>query len=131
MWIQIQPCIVSRSTSYLSLVRSQRSCRGTFSRIRIPSGCWFSWTSSCIRCKFNLFCNALLFIMISSFLFINHLKLNRTKYFQLCPHLLWQTGFYLFGTIGIVWTLLWLILYHETNSQDEIPLFVPKVVAFS
>ncbi|XP_012249006.1 sodium-dependent phosphate transport protein 1, chloroplastic isoform X1 [Bombus impatiens] len=46
----------------------------------------------------------------------------------LCPHLSWQTGFYLFGTIGIIWTLLWLMLYDETNSQDEIPLFVPKVV---
>lgn len=26
-----------------------------------------------------------------------------------------------------MWTLLWLLLYQETNSQDEIPLFVPKV----
>lgn len=57
-------------------------------------------------------------------------KIQSSKYLQLCPHLSWQTGFYLFGTIGIVWTLLWLILYHETNSQDEIPLFVPKVVKF-
>ncbi|XP_043261963.1 sodium-dependent phosphate transport protein 1, chloroplastic-like [Colletes gigas] len=46
----------------------------------------------------------------------------------LCANVLWQTGFYLFGSIGILWTLLWLILYHETNSQDEIPLFVPKVM---
>ncbi|KAG8038684.1 hypothetical protein G9C98_000239 [Cotesia typhae] len=45
----------------------------------------------------------------------------------LCPRIPWQTGFYFFGTIGIFWTLLWLILYHESNSQDEIPLFVPKV----
>ncbi|EFN80175.1 Sialin, partial [Harpegnathos saltator] len=45
----------------------------------------------------------------------------------ICPRLAWQSGFYLFGTTGILWTLLWLILYQETNSQDEIPLFVPKV----
>ncbi|KAL2739470.1 hypothetical protein V1477_010859 [Vespula maculifrons] len=45
----------------------------------------------------------------------------------ICPNLSWQSGFYLFGSIGIVWTLLWLVLYQETNSQDEIPLFVPKV----
>lgn len=45
----------------------------------------------------------------------------------ICPHLAWQTGFYLFGTIGIIWTMFWLMLYQETNSQDEIPLFVPKV----
>ncbi|KAI4487714.1 hypothetical protein M0802_011904 [Mischocyttarus mexicanus] len=45
----------------------------------------------------------------------------------ICPNLSWQSGFYLFGIIGIVWTLLWLLLYQETNSQDEIPLFVPKV----
>jgi len=46
---------------------------------------------------------------------------------QICPYLSWQTGFYLFGSIGILWTFLWLMLYQETNSQDEIPLFVPKV----
>ncbi|CAK9810513.1 Sodium-dependent phosphate transport protein 1, chloroplastic [Anthophora quadrimaculata] len=45
----------------------------------------------------------------------------------LCPRMSWQAGFYLFGSFGIVWTFLWLLLYHETNSQDEIPLFVPKV----
>ncbi|KAI4478821.1 hypothetical protein M0804_011567 [Polistes exclamans] len=45
----------------------------------------------------------------------------------ICPNLSWQSGFYLFGIIGIVWTLLWLLLYQEINSQDEIPLFVPKV----
>ncbi|XP_051174429.1 uncharacterized protein LOC127290082 [Leptopilina boulardi] len=45
----------------------------------------------------------------------------------LCPNVSWQTGFYLFGSFGIFWTFLWLIMYHETNSQDEIPLFIPKV----
>ncbi|XP_063994096.1 uncharacterized protein LOC135171470 [Diachasmimorpha longicaudata] len=45
----------------------------------------------------------------------------------MCPRVHWQTGFYLFGTIGIIWTFLWTILYQESNTQDEIPLFVPKV----
>ncbi|XP_026285662.1 uncharacterized protein LOC113211496 [Frankliniella occidentalis] len=47
----------------------------------------------------------------------------------LCPHLAWQTGFYLFGTLGILWVLIWLVLYHDSSntSADDIPLFVPKV----
>ncbi|XP_014294199.1 uncharacterized protein [Halyomorpha halys] len=46
----------------------------------------------------------------------------------ICPHLAWQTGFYLFGTLGIVWVLIWLMFYSEKKMlQDEIPLFMPKV----
>lgn len=47
----------------------------------------------------------------------------------LCPHLAWQTGFYLFGTLGIVWVLIWIIFYSDSKSlqKDEIPLFIPKV----
>lgn len=45
----------------------------------------------------------------------------------ICPRIVWQTGFYLFGTFGIVWTMIWMVLYNESNTQDEIPLFVPKV----
>lgn len=49
--------------------------------------------------------------------------------FQLCPHLAWQTSFYLFGTLGIVWVFIWLVFHNEntTLAKDEIPLFVPKV----
>ncbi|KAJ8680366.1 hypothetical protein QAD02_016153 [Eretmocerus hayati] len=46
---------------------------------------------------------------------------------MLCPHLHWQSGFYLFGSVGILWTVLWFLMYKETNSQDEIPLFLPKI----
>ncbi|XP_043277401.1 sialin-like isoform X3 [Venturia canescens] len=46
----------------------------------------------------------------------------------ICPHLPWQSGFYIFGIIGIIWTSLWMILYPETSSQEEIPMFVPKVI---
>ncbi|XP_054276843.1 uncharacterized protein LOC128995928 [Macrosteles quadrilineatus] len=47
----------------------------------------------------------------------------------ICPHLAWQTSFYLFGTLGIVWVFIWLIFYNDSTSlaKDEIPLFVPKV----
>ncbi|XP_075229052.1 uncharacterized protein LOC142328844 [Lycorma delicatula] len=46
----------------------------------------------------------------------------------ICSHLAWQTGFYLFGTLGIVWVLIWLVFYDNTSPRkDEIPLFVPKV----
>ncbi|XP_046416525.1 sodium-dependent phosphate transport protein 1, chloroplastic-like isoform X1 [Neodiprion fabricii] len=45
----------------------------------------------------------------------------------ICPHMSWPNGFYLFGSLGILWTLLWMLLYRESNTQDEIPLFLPKV----
>ncbi|RZF44243.1 hypothetical protein LSTR_LSTR003883 [Laodelphax striatellus] len=47
----------------------------------------------------------------------------------ICPHLAWQTGFYLFGSLGIVWVLIWLVFYNDSTTlrKDEIPLFLPKV----
>ncbi|XP_073976040.1 sialin-like [Rhodnius prolixus] len=47
----------------------------------------------------------------------------------ICPHLAWQTGFYLFGTLGIVWVLIWVVLYQGNRALDkeELPLYVPKV----
>jgi hypothetical protein len=35
----------------------------------------------------------------------------------------------MFGTLGIVWVLIWLMFYNDgaASAQDEIPLFVPKV----
>uniref|UniRef100_A0A224XHK8 Putative permease of the major facilitator superfamily protein n=1 Tax=Panstrongylus lignarius TaxID=156445 RepID=A0A224XHK8_9HEMI len=46
-----------------------------------------------------------------------------------CPHLAWRTGFYLFGTLGIVWVLIWVVLYqgNRTLDKEELPLYVPKV----
>ncbi|KAK0090585.1 hypothetical protein PV325_010551 [Microctonus aethiopoides] len=46
----------------------------------------------------------------------------------ICPRISWPIGFYIFGSIGILWSGLWIIMYQETNSQEEIPLFVPKIV---
>ncbi|KAF6200696.1 hypothetical protein GE061_005140 [Apolygus lucorum] len=47
----------------------------------------------------------------------------------ICPHLAWRTSFYLFGTLGIVWVLIWMMFYNDnkTLQKEEIPLFVPKV----
>ncbi|KAK9499905.1 hypothetical protein O3M35_002846 [Rhynocoris fuscipes] len=47
----------------------------------------------------------------------------------ICPHLAWRTGFYLFGTMGIVWVLIWFMFYQGNRAleMDELPLYVPKV----
>lgn len=53
-----------------------------------------------------------------------------TFLFQICPHLMWQTSFYLFGSIGIVWSLIWISLYSEKDwgNNDELPLvIIPQV----
>ncbi|XP_018897871.1 uncharacterized protein [Bemisia tabaci] len=46
-----------------------------------------------------------------------------------CPHLPWPIMFYLFGSLGMVWVLIWLILYSEyrDSTVDELPLIQPKV----
>lgn len=46
---------------------------------------------------------------------------------------MWQTSFYLFGSIGIVWSLLWISLYSEKDCErnDEIPLVSIQHVSFS
>lgn len=51
--------------------------------------------------------------------------------FQICPHLMWQTSFYLFGSFGIVWSVLWISLYSEKDygKNDELPLvMIPQVI---
>lgn len=43
---------------------------------------------------------------------------------------MWQTSFYLFGSIGIVWSLVWISLYSENDygKNDEFPLIsIPNV----
>lgn len=54
-----------------------------------------------------------------------------TFLFQICPHLMWQTSFYLFGSFGIVWSVLWISLYSEKDygKNDELPLvIIPQVI---
>jgi len=46
---------------------------------------------------------------------------------------MWQTSFYLFGSIGIVWSLIWISLYSEKDCEnnDELPLLnIPHVSYF-
>lgn len=43
---------------------------------------------------------------------------------------MWQTSFYFFGSIGIVWSLIWISLYSEKDDRKkyELPLvIIPQV----
>lgn len=47
---------------------------------------------------------------------------------------MWQTSFYLFGSIGILWSLIWISLYSESDygRNDELPLIsIPDVSSFN
>ncbi|XKL64473.1 hypothetical protein PGB90_004559 [Kerria lacca] len=51
-----------------------------------------------------------------------------------CPHMMWETCFYIFGIIGIIWVFLWLIMYVDSSNnlaRDEISLFTPKVTSIN
>ncbi|GAB6026522.1 hypothetical protein CHUAL_012945 [Chamberlinius hualienensis] len=44
-----------------------------------------------------------------------------------CPLLPWNWMFYLFGSLGLVWVFLWVLLYRDTSrSEDELPVVFPK-----
>ncbi|XP_023236305.1 sodium-dependent phosphate transport protein 1, chloroplastic-like [Centruroides sculpturatus] len=47
-----------------------------------------------------------------------------------CPHLPWPWMFYSFGSMGIAWVFLWMIVYSEIpdSEEQELPLVYPKVV---
>lgn len=50
----------------------------------------------------------------------------------ICPHLMWETSFYVFGILGIIWVFAWLCLYTDpssTSGKDELPLITPKVIS--
>jgi len=43
---------------------------------------------------------------------------------------MWQTSFYLFGSIGMVWSLIWISLYSEKDLEQKevLPLItIPRV----
>lgn len=46
-----------------------------------------------------------------------------------CPHIPWPWMFYSFGFLGVIWVLLWLVVYTEipSSGEDELPLVFPKV----
>lgn len=56
-------------------------------------------------------------------------SIGQTVAAVLCPHVPWRWSFYVFGAMGIVWVIMWLIMYHEhtTSADDEVPLVYPKV----
>ncbi|RWS07298.1 sodium-dependent phosphate transport protein 1: chloroplastic-like protein [Dinothrombium tinctorium] len=45
-----------------------------------------------------------------------------------CPHLPWELTFYFFGTLGILWVLIWIVLYKDENDyvKDELPVTYSK-----
>lgn len=47
----------------------------------------------------------------------------------LCPHLYWELSFYLFGSLGIVWVIVWIVVYNEveTIQQDQLPLICNRL----
>ncbi|XP_041356642.1 sialin-like [Gigantopelta aegis] len=55
-------------------------------------------------------------------------SIGQTVAAVVCPHLSWQWMFYLFGFMGFVWVLVWLVMYPDTlGSLDEEFVEPPKV----
>ena len=46
----------------------------------------------------------------------------------ICPHLYWELSFYLFGSLGILWLFVWMVVYKEEKlpQDDELPLVYSK-----
>ncbi|GJQ78083.1 hypothetical protein Trydic_g2425 [Trypoxylus dichotomus] len=46
-----------------------------------------------------------------------------------CPHMSWESSFYLFGSLGIIWVFLWGLFFPERavgNIEETIPLHTQK-----
>lgn len=123
---------VHRVACNFSSVCSQRPCGRKIESFRLSRRRWFRRPSCRFHSKYWLFSIHQYFQYAKNWIFFNNEMFGSSRKLvdsapQICPHLPWQSGFYIFGIIGILWTTLWMILYPETNAQDEIPMFVPKV----
>lgn len=55
-------------------------------------------------------------------------SIGQTVAALICPHLPWPWMFYTFGALGIVWVLLWVVLYREVRGpMDDEFIQPPKV----
>lgn len=46
----------------------------------------------------------------------------------ICPILPWQWIFYSFGSLGILWVIIWLLCFHDTSRtlEDDLSMIYPK-----
>ncbi|CAG9861485.1 unnamed protein product [Phyllotreta striolata] len=51
----------------------------------------------------------------------------------LCPHLSWEACFYWFGSLGLLWLILWNFSYPGDSyaTEETLPLHMPKVINHS
>ncbi|CAH1772740.1 unnamed protein product [Owenia fusiformis] len=56
-------------------------------------------------------------------------SIGQTAAALICPHLPWRWTFYLFGSLGFVWVLLWMVIYTEVRRTPDEEEFIqpPKV----
>ncbi|XP_018334294.1 sodium-dependent phosphate transport protein 1, chloroplastic isoform X2 [Agrilus planipennis] len=49
----------------------------------------------------------------------------------ICPHLPWQSSFYWFGSLGLMWILLWVVFYPGSGfvPENTLPLHMPKAAS--
>lgn len=49
----------------------------------------------------------------------------------LCPHMDWQWSFYIFGVMGLVWCVVWMVVYVEVRPVDQEFVQPPKLPSIS
>lgn len=47
-------------------------------------------------------------------------SIGQTAATLLCPYSDWPTGFYVFGSLGVIWTVLWCVLYRDSPLTTSV-----------
>lgn len=55
-------------------------------------------------------------------------SIGQTMASIICPHLSWQWMFYFFGSLGVLWVVLWTLLYKEVRGPFEEEFVEPPKV---
>ncbi|CAG0913834.1 unnamed protein product [Notodromas monacha] len=58
-------------------------------------------------------------------------SIGQTIASAICPHMSWPVPFILFGTIGLLWTIMWLGLYDDRRSLNDDSSEAPPLLPFS
>ena len=72
-----------------------------------------------------------MFILLILYFIIKSIKILLLVAAIICPHLSWRWMFFLFGSFGFIWVLVWVFSFKEIRiavEDDDFIIVPPKVL---